>query len=68
MVCENFNEILYSFEKVGGVPRDERMMKMFRGVLEDCHLVNLGYSGPWYAWERGNLPEINIRERRLWGS
>ncbi|MBA0820763.1 hypothetical protein Gohar_021472, partial [Gossypium harknessii] len=23
----------------------------------------MGYSGIWYTWERGNLPEMNIRER-----
>lgn len=26
MVCEDFNEVMYSFEKVEGVPRDERRM------------------------------------------
>ncbi|KAA3462866.1 reverse transcriptase [Gossypium australe] len=25
--------------------------------------MDVGYSGVWYTWERGNLPETNIRER-----
>lgn len=39
------------------------MMDMFRVILAECHLMDLGYSGTWYMWERGNLPETNIRER-----
>ncbi|KAA3479889.1 reverse transcriptase [Gossypium australe] len=26
-------------------------------------LVDVGYSGNWFTWERGNLPETNIQER-----
>ncbi|KAA3485169.1 reverse transcriptase [Gossypium australe] len=25
--------------------------------------MDIGYSGVWYTWERGNIPETNIRER-----
>ncbi|MBA0670621.1 hypothetical protein Goklo_029524 [Gossypium klotzschianum] len=38
-------------------------MAAFRETLQECHLSDLGYSGVWYTWERGNLPETNIRER-----
>ncbi|KAA3460602.1 reverse transcriptase [Gossypium australe] len=54
-VCGDFNE--------GGVPRDERRMEVFREVLADCGLMDMGFSGRWFKWERGNLPETNIRER-----
>ncbi|KAA3480785.1 reverse transcriptase [Gossypium australe] len=63
LVCEDFNEILYGSEKKGGLPRDEKKMEEFRQVLEDCQLADLGYSGNWLTWERGNLPETNIQER-----
>ncbi|MBA0728204.1 hypothetical protein Golax_001125, partial [Gossypium laxum] len=63
LVSRDFNEIMYSFEKSGGLPRDERRMEAFRETLEECHLVDLGYTGVWFTWERGNLPETNIRER-----
>ncbi|XP_040956169.1 uncharacterized protein [Gossypium hirsutum] len=63
LVCGDFNEILYSFEKKGGLPRKERRMEAFRKALEDCRLVDLGFSGRRFTWERGNLPETNIQKR-----
>ncbi|KAA3462610.1 reverse transcriptase [Gossypium australe] len=55
LVCGDFNEILYGFEKKCGLHRDERKMEEFRQVLYDCHLADLGYLG--------NLSETNIQER-----
>ncbi|XP_016743160.2 uncharacterized protein [Gossypium hirsutum] len=43
LVCKDFNEILYGFEKKRGLPRDERRMEAFRKTLEDCSLVDVGY-------------------------
>lgn len=63
LVCGYFNKILYSFEKRGGIPREERRMKVFRETLEVYQLEDLGFMGTWYTWERGNLLETNIRER-----
>ncbi|KAA3468220.1 reverse transcriptase [Gossypium australe] len=63
LVSGDFNEILYPFEKSGGQLREERRMVAFREALEDCQLMDLGFQGPWFTWERGNLPETNIRER-----
>ncbi|KAA3476013.1 reverse transcriptase [Gossypium australe] len=62
-VCGDFNEIMYGSEKKGGVPRNERRMEVFREVLVDCGLMDMGFSGRWFTWERGNLPVTNIRER-----
>lgn len=53
-----FNEILNAFEKKEGLTRDDGRMEMFREILEDCQLFDMGYSGLWFTWERGNLPEI----------
>ncbi|KAK8341636.1 hypothetical protein V6Z12_A08G179200 [Gossypium hirsutum] len=61
-VCGDFNEIMYSHKKKGGLPCDERKMENFRIVLVDCELLDVGFSGNWFTWERGNLPETNIRE------
>ncbi|KAA3466001.1 reverse transcriptase [Gossypium australe] len=57
LVCGDFNEILYVCGKVGGVPRDKGRMEAFRGVLEECHLMDMGYSR-----EMANLPETDIRK------
>ncbi|KAA3465124.1 Exo_endo_phos domain-containing protein [Gossypium australe] len=54
---------MFSFEKQGGRIREERQMKTYRKVLEDCELADLGFSGQWYTWERGRLVSNNIRER-----
>ncbi|XP_052485248.1 uncharacterized protein LOC128040512 [Gossypium raimondii] len=63
LVSGDFNEIVYSFEKMGGRPREEKRTEVFREVLKECSLIDVGYSGKWYTWERGNLPKTNIRER-----
>ncbi|KAA3454975.1 reverse transcriptase [Gossypium australe] len=63
MVCGNFNEIMYSFEKKEGQPREKKKMAAFCKVLEECQLLDLGFQGRCFTWERGNLPETNIRER-----
>ncbi|KAA3455435.1 reverse transcriptase [Gossypium australe] len=38
-------------------------MEDFRNTLQECQLHDIGFSGRWFTWERGNLPETNIRER-----
>lgn len=54
---------MYGSKKKRGLPRDERKMDLFRKTLEDCQLSDIRYFGRWFTWERGNLPETNIRER-----
>lgn len=49
LVCEDFNDILYSFEKKGGVPRCEQRMKEFRRTLDETKLVDIGFFGPWFT-------------------
>lgn len=38
-------------------------MMEFRDTLHDCQLVDVGYFGAWFTWERGNLPKTNIHEK-----
>lgn len=49
LVCGDFNEIMYGFEKKGGMARDERRMEMFRKTLELCQLNDMGYLGRWFT-------------------
>ncbi|GMJ07054.1 hypothetical protein HRI_004374500 [Hibiscus trionum] len=63
VVAGDFNEIAYSFEKMGGCVRSERQMFDFRDALQKCDLADLGFTGLWYTWEKGRLPSTNIRER-----
>lgn len=62
-VCGDFNEIMYNYVKKWGLSRDERRMELFRNVLAENGLMDLGFSGPWFTWERDNMPTTNIRER-----
>lgn len=59
----DFNEILCSDEKEGGVDRHRRAMDSFRETMDDLALCDLGSSGPWFTWERGNTAATKIRER-----
>lgn len=45
MVCGDFNEILYSFEKKSGLVREEGRMEDFRKTLEECDLSHWGLLG-----------------------
>ncbi|KAK5770921.1 hypothetical protein PVK06_047081 [Gossypium arboreum] len=44
IVLGDFNKIVYSTEKKGGLPRRERQMGHFREVMEDCALTDIGYN------------------------
>ncbi|KAA3476719.1 reverse transcriptase [Gossypium australe] len=35
----------------------------FHKSLEDCFLEDIGFTGPWFTWERGRVEDRNIRER-----
>ncbi|GMI80507.1 hypothetical protein HRI_001720000 [Hibiscus trionum] len=63
LVMGDFNEILLSSEKEGGRLRSNRNMEAFWQALEDCDLMDLGFSGQWYTWEKGRLSTNVIRER-----
>lgn len=54
---------MFSFEKEGGLPREERRMEMFNEGLEECCLIDVRFLGSFFTWERGNLPKKDIRER-----
>lgn len=41
----DFNEILYTNEKLGGHDRNLNLISEFREVLQNCNLVNLGCKG-----------------------
>ncbi|KAL1105033.1 hypothetical protein V6Z11_D04G106700 [Gossypium hirsutum] len=47
LVCGDFNEVMYGFEKKGGLPRDERQMEIFRKTLEFFQLNDVRYLGRW---------------------
>ena len=46
----DFNEILQSEEKQGGLPKPLALMLNFREALLYCGLVDLGYQGNIFTW------------------
>ena len=49
----DFNEILQSEEKQGGLPKPLALMLNFREALLYCGLVDLGYQGNIFTWTNG---------------
>lgn len=47
----DFNEILWSHEKLGLGPRQEGCMKAFCDVLDECGLKDLGFLGDKFTWK-----------------
>ena len=62
-VCAgDFNEILWSHEKLGLGARPEGVMKEFRDALDECGLMDLGYVGDKFTW-RGKRAGGMVLER-----
>jgi hypothetical protein len=60
----DFNEILYSFEKQGGLPKPQIQMERFRDALNFCNLNDLGFEGDVFTWRNNNYRVDGfIRER-----
>nr|POE95051.1 hypothetical protein CFP56_15118 [Quercus suber] len=58
----DFNEILWSHEKLGLGPRKEGVMRDFRDTLDECGLMDLGFVGDKFTW-RGKRAAGLVLER-----
>ncbi|XP_035547368.1 uncharacterized protein LOC118348906 [Juglans regia] len=59
----DFNELLRQEEKKGGKLRDERGMSMFREVLSENNLSDLGYVGCPFTWSNKHGDQTFTKER-----
>ena len=59
----NFNEILASDKKNGGVRRPMAPILEFRHTLLHCNLVDLGFNGYRFTWRNGRDEEVLVEER-----
>lgn len=59
----DFNDVLSRDEHLSRGVRGEQQMRLFRECLEDCELVDLGYSGPKYTWSNRQAGEDNVKVR-----
>ncbi|KAE8665797.1 putative serine/threonine-protein kinase [Hibiscus syriacus] len=51
MVIGDFNELMFTTEKRGGLPRSEHQIQGFRSALLDCQLSYLGYTSDAFKLE-----------------
>ncbi|KAL9670598.1 hypothetical protein QQ045_008151 [Rhodiola kirilowii] len=59
----DFNEILFGWEMMGRRLRKEWQMRSFREVVQDCDLVDLGYSGTTYTFSNRRAGQFETRAR-----
>ncbi|KAL8525379.1 hypothetical protein ACS0TY_014851 [Phlomoides rotata] len=59
----DFNEILFHYEKHGGIPRREVCMEAFKHCLEIHGLVDLGSGRNMFTWSNQKVGSDNIQER-----
>ncbi|CAL1397558.1 unnamed protein product [Linum trigynum] len=59
LLTGDWNSILKSSEKQGGAPLNMAKTKAFRDCMEDCRLMDLGFTGPRFTWftSKSNLKE-----------
>lgn len=59
----DFNEILNSTEKEGGMDRVQSQMAAFNNVLVDCSLTDIGFSGFSFTWSNNRASPNTVRCR-----
>ena len=64
----DFNEVLFDDKKYEGNPICQRRVRAIKECIDDCNMMDLGFSGPMYTWtnkrELDNL--IQCRLDRCW--
>ncbi|XP_015579884.1 uncharacterized protein LOC8272290 [Ricinus communis] len=63
IVMGDFNDILNHREKRGGVAQPNWLVEGFRRAVWDSGLVDLGFQGCPFTWERGRESGLWVQER-----
>lgn len=53
----DFNSVTSSRERVGGADENFRLCLDFADCIEDCGLIDMGFSGSPFTWSRSNLKQ-----------
>ena len=60
----DFNSILHPHEKLGGKPFNISKAKPFANCINNCKLIDLGFTGPRFTWSNKHRnKDTHIRER-----
>lgn len=55
--------MMFGFEKVGGRPQPRSLLEGFTRVITECGLVDLGFKGNEFIWEKSRGTEAWVQER-----
>ncbi|KAJ4823413.1 hypothetical protein Tsubulata_042683 [Turnera subulata] len=55
LIAGDFNSLLGPDEKLGGEPPIPATCRQFGEWIDDCQLLDLGFKGSPFTWERGNV-------------
>ena len=69
-LMRDFNEVIAKGEKAGGNPICQRRVRAIMDCMNECQMMDLGFSGPKFTWtnkrEVGGL--IQCRLDRVWAN
>ncbi|GKV15349.1 hypothetical protein SLEP1_g26146 [Rubroshorea leprosula] len=70
VIAGDFNEVVDQSEKFGGAPINQHRVQAFTSCMNDCQMLDLGFTGGRFTWANMQSDGHIIRERldRVWGN
>lgn len=62
-IIDDFNDIMLETEKQGGCEQPRRLSEGFTAAINDCQLLDLGFNGSMFTWERSRGSDRWVQER-----
>lgn len=62
-IIGDFNDMMFAYEKLGGRPHPISLLEGFNEVITDCGLMDLGFTGSEFTWEKSRGTNMWIQER-----
>lgn len=63
LVVGDFNQVLHAAEKKGGRRQLRSDLEQLCRTVDECHLIDIGFSGPRFTWSNMREDLSNIQER-----
>ncbi|KAL8133796.1 hypothetical protein AgCh_009020 [Apium graveolens] len=62
-IIGDFNDIMYEHEKKGGRKCDNRVLEGFKEAVFDSNLIDIGFMGSEFTWEKSRGSSTWVQER-----
>jgi hypothetical protein len=59
--CGDFNEVLSQDEYYGSNDHSDSQIRLFQECLDDCALLDMGFSGPMFTWSNNQDNDRNFQ-------